>query len=305
MNHTPIGFSRVAFATFATALTLSTIGLADAQAPTQAPAKPAAKAAAAKALPTKVAVPASTDATVREIEKYREALADGNPADLWEARGEDIWKQKRGPKNATLEKCDLGLGEGVVKGAYAQLPKYFEDTDKVEDLESRLVTCMVILQGFSYEQARRAPFGSPDNKPAMEALVAYVTANARGVKMNVSLKHPKEKEAFDIGKKMFFHRGGPHDFSCATCHAQDNIRIRLQDLPNLTKREAAQRAYTAWPAYRVSQGELRSFQWRLFDCFRQQRFPELDFTSEGSVALTTYLARNANGGVLSAPSIKR
>lgn len=247
----------------------------------------------------------SGDATVKEIEKYRQALGDGNPAELWEARGEDLWKKKRGPKNASLEQCDIGLGAGKVKGAYTVLPKYFEDTDKVEDLESRLVTCMVMLQGFSYEAAMKNPFGSPERKADMEALVAYVTAESRGMKMNVAGNHPKEKEAYEIGKKMFFHRGGPHDFGCVTCHGADNQRIRLQDLPNLTKKEAAQRAYTSWPAYRVSQGEVRSFQWRLFDCFRQQRFPELIFTSQGSVALTAYLAKNANGGVLSAPSIKR
>ncbi len=245
------------------------------------------------------------DSAVKEIEKYRQALADGNPADLWEARGEDLWKKKRGPRNASLEQCDLGLGAGVVKGAYAKLPKYFADTDKVEDLESRLVTCMVMLQGFTYDQARKNPFGGPDVKSDMEALVAYVTAASRGAKMDVQVRHPKEKEAYEIGKKMFFHRGGPHDFACATCHGADKQRIRLQDLPNLTKTEAAQRAYTSWPAYRVSQGELRSFQWRLFDCFRQQRFPELVFTSPGSVALTLYLAKNANGGTFNAPSIKR
>lgn len=247
----------------------------------------------------------SSDATVKEIEKYRQALGDGNPAELWEARGEAMWKQKRGPKNASFEQCDLGLGPGKVKGAYAVLPKYFTDTDKVEDLESRLVTCMVMLQGISYDTARKNPFGSPEQKSDMEALVAYITVESRGMKMNVAGSHPKEKEAYDIGKAMFFHRGGPHDFGCVTCHGADNQRIRLQDLPNLTKKEAAQRAYTSWPAYRVSQGEVRSFQWRLFDCFRQQRFPELEFTSQGSIALATYLAKNANGGVLSAPSIKR
>ena len=247
----------------------------------------------------------SGDATVREIEKYRQALSDGNPAELWEARGEDLWKKKRGPKNTSFEQCDLGLGPGKVKGAYAILPKYFEDTDKVEDLESRLVTCMVMLQGFKYEDAKKNPFGSPERKSDMEALVAYVTSAARGMKMSIAGNHPKEKEAYNIGKTMFFHRGGPHDFACATCHGADNQRIRLQDLPNLSKSESAQRAYTSWPAYRVSQGELRSFQWRLFDCFRQQRFPELEFTSPGSVALTMYLAKNANGGVLAAPSIKR
>ena len=266
-----------------------------------APAKPSTKAAA-KAAP---ATAPSTDATVREIEKYREALADGNPADLWEARGEDLWKTKRGPNMVSLEKCDLGLGEGVVKGAYARLPRYFKDTDRVEDLESRLVTCMVLQQGFAYDEARKNPFGGPNQRADMEALVAYVTANSRGVPMNVSRSHPKEKEAYEIGKRMFFYRGGPHDFSCATCHGQDNIRIRLQDLPNLTRQDSARKAYTAWPAYRVSQGELRSFQWRLFDCFRQQRFPELDFTSQGSIALTMFLAYNANGGVFNAPSIKR
>jgi sulfur-oxidizing protein SoxA len=247
----------------------------------------------------------SGDATIKEIEKYRQALGDGNPAELWEARGEGIWKQKRGPKGVSFEQCDIGLGAGKVKGAYAVLPKYFEDTDKVEDLESRLVTCMVMLQGYKYEDAKKVPFGSPEHKSDFEALVAYVTAESRGLKMNVAVNHPKEKEAYDIGKAMFFHRGGPHDFGCVTCHGADKQRIRLQDLPNLTKKEQAQRAYTSWPAYRVSQGEVRSFQWRLFDCFRQQRFPELVFTSEGSIALTTYLAKNANGGVLTAPSIKR
>lgn len=242
---------------------------------------------------------------IKEIEKYRAALGDGNPAELWEMHGEDLWKQKRGPKKASMEQCDLGKGPGVVKGAYTILPKYFEDSDKVEDLESRLVTCMVMLQGFTYAQATKDPFGGPGKKADMEALVAFITSQSRGMKMNVSTSHPKEKEMFEIGKKMFFHRGGPHDFACATCHGADNIRIRLQDLPNLLKKEPAQRAYGAWPAYRVSQGELRSFQWRLYDCFRQQRFPELDFTSKGSVALTLFLAKNANGGEFNAPSIKR
>src|SRR4249920_235909 len=59
--------------------------------------------------------------------------------------------QKRGPKNAPLEQCDFGLGPGKLDGATAQLPRYFPDTDRVQDLESRLLTCMVQLQGFKRE----------------------------------------------------------------------------------------------------------------------------------------------------------
>ncbi len=76
------------------------------------------------------------------IARYREMLADGNPADLFEAKGEGLWKQKRGPKVASLERCDLGNGPGVVKGAFVELPRWFADTQRVQDLESRLLTCM-------------------------------------------------------------------------------------------------------------------------------------------------------------------
>jgi len=242
---------------------------------------------------------------VDEIAKYRAALQDGNPAELWEARGEAMWKQARGPKNVSLERCDLGLGPGVVKGAYAQLPKYFADADRVQDLETRLVWCMVTLQGYTEADAKKGPFGGPDRKSDIEALVAYVSAESRGVKMNVALRTPQEQEAYRLGEKMFYFRGGTHDFACATCHGDDGKRIRLQDLPNLTTVAGAQKAYTTWPAYRVSQGELRTFQWRLNDCFRQQRFPELLFASDASIALTMFLAHNANGAVFDAPAIKR
>ena len=178
---------------------------------------------------------------IQEIEKYRAALGDDNPAELWEARGEDLWKARRGPKNASLEACDLGLGPGVVKGAYTVLPKYFADSGKVEDLESRLVTCMVTLQGFTPEQAKKDPFGGPGKKVPMDALVAYITAQSRGMKMNVAGTHPKEIEAYELGRKIFFYHGGPHDFACETCHGADDKRIRLQDLPNLTKTSDVQK----------------------------------------------------------------
>jgi L-cysteine S-thiosulfotransferase len=243
--------------------------------------------------------------TVKKIEEYRQALAGGNPAELWEARGEDLWKKKAGPKNVSLETCDLGLGPGKVQGAYTVLPKFFADAGRVMDLETRLVHCKMTIQGMSAADAKKQPFGAGTNRSENEALVAYITSESKGVKMNVAMNHPKEKEMFEMGKKMFFFRGGPHDFSCATCHSESGKRIRLQDLPNLTETKDAQRAYTTWPAYRVSQGELRTFQWRLNDCFRQQRFPDLDFTSDASVAITMFLARNANGAEFNAPAIKR
>ncbi|MCC6195755.1 MAG: sulfur oxidation c-type cytochrome SoxA, partial [Burkholderiales bacterium] len=226
------------------------------------PRAPARITLAAGAVALAVGAALAQTSAVDEIAKYRAALQDGNPAELWEARGEGLWKEARGPNKVTLEKCDLGLGPGVVKGAYAQMPRYFADADRVMDLETRLVWCMVKLQGFTEADAKKNPYGATGRKADMEALVGYVTSQSRGVKMAAPTAHPKEREAYALGEKMFYFRGGSHDFSCATCHGEDNKRIRLQDLPNLTKKEGAQKGYTTWPAYRVSQGELRSFEWR-------------------------------------------
>ena len=102
----------------------------------------------------------------------RQMLAEDNPGDLWVERGERLFKAKRGPKNTSLEPCDLGEGPGVVKGVFARLPRYFADTAKVQDLESRLLHCMTELQGFTREDIIRNRFGTLDRDSDMEALVA-------------------------------------------------------------------------------------------------------------------------------------
>jgi sulfur-oxidizing protein SoxA len=245
------------------------------------------------------------DNTMAEIEKYREMLAGDNPAELYEAKGEEIWKRKGGPKNESLEKCDLGLGPGVVKGAYAQMPRYFADVNRVQDLESRLVHCMVTLQGFKAEDLTKDPFDTDDRKTDLNALVAYVVGASKGMTINPPMKHPQEKEMVELGKRIFFYRAGPYDFSCATCHSENGRRIRLQDLPNLTTHIGSQRAYGSWPAYRISEGLFRSMQWRINDCFRQQRFPEPQFGSDTVTALLLFLASNAAGGKYEGPGFKR
>jgi sulfur-oxidizing protein SoxA len=241
-----------------------------------------------------------------EIAKYRAMLADGNPAELVEGQGEVLWMTKRGPKNASLEKCDFGKGPGVIKGVYAEMPRYFKDVDAVMDFESRLVHCMVSLQGFKREDVIKKPFSSQgDRATDLEALTSYAVAESRGTKINVPQNHPKEKEAYARGEKAFFYRGGPFDFNCASCHASDGKRIRLQDLPNLLNGAQAQKAFATWPAYRVSQGAVRTMQWRLNDCFRQQRFPDLKYGSLTSIDLITFLGVMAKDGTMDAPALKR
>ena len=219
-------------------------------------------------------------------------------------RARTLWKQKRGPKNASLEACDLGKGPGVVKGVFVELPRYFPDTQRVQDLESRLVTCMETLQGFNGAEIAKTPFGKGEQNN-VTALATWIAAESKGMKFNLPQAHPQEQVMYEVGKRLFFQRGGSHDFSCASCHGEDDKRIRLQDLPNLTKNPGDGIGFAAWPAYRVSNGQMWGMQLRLNDCYRQQRFPYPGFGSDATIALAIYLGVNGKGGTSIAPAIKR
>lgn len=259
---------------------------------------------AAGALAVSAGALAQTKTAADGIAEYRRLLEDGNPAELFEAKGEALWKQKRGPKAATMEACDLGKGPGVVKGVFVELPRYFADTKRVQDLESRLLTCMETLQGLNAAEIAATPFGRGEQKN-IEGLVAWISAESRGQRMNLPMGHPEEKRMYEIGKRAFFFRGGTHDFSCASCHSEEGKRIRMQDLPVLNRNPGDGVGFAAWPAYRVSSGEMWGMQRRLNDCYRQQRFPYPGYASDLTIALGSYMGINAKGSQSIAPALKR
>jgi sulfur-oxidizing protein SoxA len=250
------------------------------------------------------------DAIEKAIQKYRKMISDplANPAFLNVDRGEELWGTKRGKKNVSLETCDLGEGPGVLKGAFAKLPRYFADADKVMDLEARLLYCMKTVQGLDTKDVVKRKF-SPSKRASnsdMEDLTSFIAYKSNGMKFSFPLTHKQEKEAYAIGQALFYKRASISDFSCATCHGEKGKRIRLQDLPQLNvPGKEVQATQGAYPAYRVSQGQVRTMQHRLYDCYRQMRMPKAGYASDGITALTLYLNKTAEGGEITAPAIKR
>lgn len=246
--------------------------------------------------------------TEKALETYRRMMkADpwSNPGLLDADRGEDLWKKAAGPKNASLERCDLGKGPGVVKGAFADLPRYFADADKVLDVEARIVWCMQTLQGFDLKDVDRGVPSAGQPVKALGALVTYVASQSNGLKFAAKFEHVRERDAVALGEALFFRRQGPFDFSCATCHADDGKRIRLQKLPYLEKPAEAKAVIGEWPAYRVSSTHVMTMQHRILDCYWQMRMPQIVHGSDATIALTAYLVKKAEGGDISAPAIKR
>ncbi|MFN2646386.1 MAG: sulfur oxidation c-type cytochrome SoxA [Burkholderiales bacterium] len=236
---------------------------------------------------------------------YQRMTAEGSPVELFELTGEELWKKKQGPRNVSLEQCDLGKGPGVLKGAYAALPRYFQDADRVMDLETRLLYCMTTLQGRTTAEATKRVFGNEDKASEMEYLSAYIAGQSRGMKIAPGKSHLKEKEAYALGKALFFHRAGSWDFSCASCHGEEGRRIRMSELPVLTEPKYTRALIATWPAYRVSNSTFKTLQWRMNDCYRQMRMPEPLFSSDATIALITFLTVTAEGEPYRGPGTKR
>jgi sulfur-oxidizing protein SoxA len=249
------------------------------------------------------------DDTEKAIEKYRQMLKEdpwSNPGLLDADRGEGLWNLPAGPNRLSLEKCDLGKGPGMVDGAFAELPRYFADADRVMDLETRLMWCMETLQGAKRADLVKKPYPA-GGQPVKDlgAIATYVASKSSGQRFAAKLDRPQERAAVDMGHAIFYRRQGPHDFACATCHNDSGKRIRLQGLPYLADPKEAKEAVGQWPAYRVSTAQVMTMQHRLYDCYWQMRMPELEIGSDVSVALIAYLVKNAEGGEIAAPGLKR
>lgn len=251
----------------------------------------------------------SEDETQRGLERFRQMLREdpwSNPALLDADRGEALWSTAAGPNGVSLETCDLGLGEGVVDGAFAELPRFFEDAGRVMDVETRILWCMEQIQGIDVAAYVRKPHPS-GGQPVKDvgAIATWIATRSEGETFAPALDDEEGRRAVAMGEALFNRRSGPFDFSCATCHSASGQRIRLQELPHLSEKAEAMEVIGEWPAYRVSSTHVMTMQHRMYDCYWQMRMPELQMGSEASVALIAYLVDKAAGGDVAAPSIKR
>ncbi len=208
------------------------------------------------------------------------------PTELVVAQGEELFRRK-GPSGKTMAECDFGLGKGVVEGAAARLPRYFLDTGRVEDLDSRIVTCMTRVQGYKPEQVKR---------PEVVAVAFYVASKSTGHKIQVRLLFPEERELYALGEKLFYARTGARDVGCATCHVT-YVGRRAGVLPYADVL-GKDKSWTHWPAYRYSNDQTWTMQDRIRACYGNIAHPQPGLYSLPVLALELFLAYHANGSVV-------
>ena len=89
----------------------------------------------------------------------------------------------------------------------------------------------------SADEIAKTPFGRGE-QANIEGLVAWIAAESRGLKFNLPQGNPEERKMLELGKRAFFFRAGPYDFSCASCHGMNGIATAAR-VPHIAGQRAA------------------------------------------------------------------
>ncbi len=245
---------------------------------------------------------------VKHVQEQRRMLREtyGLLIEQYIEEGKELFK-KYG-----LDKCDFGAGPGVVKGVAAKLPRYFPDADRVMSLETRIYYCIAKNRGKTIQEVASEMtknWQGPGSRPPsdMDKISFYIVSESRGMKIEPSVSHPKEKEALKVAEAVFYKRWGTLDFSCAVCHAGDGKRIRLQQTSNYADPypKAKQQDANIYPIFRAASEATQFFHHRWADCLWQMRLPTLLPGSPLSDALTLYVYNMIRGKPIEGPNVAR
>ena len=128
-------------------------------------------------------------------------------------------RRKRGPEERLARALRPGQGPGRGQGRLRRSCRATSPTpSQVQDLESRLVHLHGDAAGASMRaEIAKTAVRRAASRPTIEALAAWVSAESRGLRINLPQSHAEgSARATRLGKRAFFFRGGPHDFSCAS-----------------------------------------------------------------------------------------
>jgi sulfur-oxidizing protein SoxA len=208
-----------------------------------------------------------------------------NPAMLWVAEGESLWRTKAGAARRACIDCHGDAAS--LEGAAVRYPAFDAKIGRPVDLDGRIEYCRT-----EYQQA---PANAPESTARL-ALAAYVARQSRGL----AIAPPGDDKTAALardGEALFYRRLGQLDLSCAQCHA-DNAGGKLggSTIP--------QAHPTGYPLYRSEWQSVGSLQRRMRSCLAGVRAEPYAYGSGEFLALEAFLMRRAQGMLWEAPAVR-
>ena len=137
-------------------------------------------------------------------------------------------------------------------------------------------------------------------KDDMASLTAYMAFTSRGKPFDIKIPNdPRALAAYENGKRYFYTRRGPLNFSCASCHVQSpGEHLRAEILA------PALGILNAMPIYRSEWSGMGTISRRFVTCNSQTRAVPLEPQSDEYRDLEYYLSYVSNGLPISGPGAR-
>jgi len=210
-----------------------------------------------------------------------------HPGMLWVEQGAKLWREVRGTAQKSCADCH-GDAKQSMRGVAARLPAYLANIRKVAGTDERVNYCVS-------ERQQAAPLAYESRE--LLSLSTFVTHQSKGLPIKVDVTGPAAA-TYERGKSLYFQRVGQMNLACTHCHDQNWGKTLLAE-------SVSQGQPDGWPAYRLEWQTLGSLQRRLRACFFGVRAEQPAFGSDDLVALELYLAKRAEGLLISAPGVRR
>ena len=209
-----------------------------------------------------------------------------NPAMLFVADGEVLWKRPAGSDAKTCATCHGDARTGM-RGVAARYPAFDASLARPVALGERINLCRTRQQR---AEAWRAE--SPD----LLALEAYVALQSRGQ----AIMPPDDTRLAPFrarGEQRYRQRIGQLDLACGQCHDEHaGKRLGGSAIP--------QGHPTGYPIYRLEWQALGSLQRRLRGCYAGVRAEAPPYGAIELVELELYLAARAAGMTVESPAVR-
>ena len=134
----------------------------------------------------------------------------------------------------------------------------------------------------------------------MNALLAYMSYESRGQKIDVKVPAGAATDAYNVGKQFYFARRVQLNFSCAQCHMESSGQHIRTDILSPALGQTS-----GFPVYRSKWGQLGTLHRRFTGCNKQVRAKA--FKAQGSEYrnLEYFLTHMSNGIEYNGPSARK
>lgn len=209
-----------------------------------------------------------------------------NPAMLWVAEGEALWKRREPGVERSCADCH-GEARTAMRGVAARYPAIEASSGRPVTLAQRISTCRADRQrGVAY---------ALESEPLV-SLEAYIAMQSRGLPL-APPADARLAEARRRGGALFRQRVGALDLACTQCH-DDLAGRRLGGSP------IPQAHPTGYPIYRLEWQAVGTLERRIRGCYTGVRAQPPAIGSAELVDLQVFLAARAAGMIVESPGVR-